>query len=105
MDKQIIVYSNNGIWIKNKNEWAINNYNTSESQKRYVEQNKADQKIHARRNSLVVQWLRLQASTAGGPGSIPGWGAKILQAAHTAKKTNKNHTIWFHLYEVQNKEN
>ena len=29
---------------------------------------------------LVVQWLRLHASTAGGMGSIPGWGTKIPQA-------------------------
>jgi len=28
--------------------------------------------------SLVVQWLRLHASNAGGVGSIPGWGIKIL---------------------------
>ena len=27
--------------------------------------------------SLAVQWLRLCASTAGGMGSIPGWGIKI----------------------------
>ena len=36
-------------------------------------------------NSLSVQWLGLQASTAGSPllgvqGSIPGWGTKIQQA-------------------------
>ena len=32
--------------------------------------------------SLVVQWLRLHASNAGGRGgSIPGWGTKILRAA------------------------
>ena len=30
--------------------------------------------------SLVVQWLRLQASIAGGAGSIPGQGTKILHA-------------------------
>ena len=29
---------------------------------------------------LVVQWLGLRASTAGGTGSIPGGGTKILQA-------------------------
>ena len=29
-------------------------------------------------NSLAVQWLGLHASTAGGPGSIPGPGTKIL---------------------------
>ena len=31
--------------------------------------------------SLVVQWLRLRASTAGGTGSIPGRGTKIPNAA------------------------
>ena len=30
--------------------------------------------------SLVVQWLRLQTSSAGGSGSIPGQGTKIPQA-------------------------
>ena len=30
--------------------------------------------------SLVVQWLRLHASNAGGMGLIPGWGSKIPQA-------------------------
>ena len=36
--------------------------------------------------SLVVQWLRLCASTARGPGSIPGWGTKILRVAVRPKK-------------------
>ena len=31
-------------------------------------------------NSLVVQWLRLCASKAGGPGSIPGQGARSHRA-------------------------
>ena len=30
--------------------------------------------------SLAVQWLRLRASTAGGMGSISGWGTKIPHA-------------------------
>ena len=30
--------------------------------------------------SLLVQWLRLHAPTAGGIDSIPGWGTKILHA-------------------------
>ena len=29
--------------------------------------------------TLVVQWLTLHASTAGGSGSIPGWGTKMPQ--------------------------
>ena len=32
-------------------------------------------------NSLVVQWLELSTFTAGGVGSIPGWGAGIPQAS------------------------
>ena len=32
-------------------------------------------------SSLVVQWIRLEASTAGGVGSVPGWGAKTPHAA------------------------
>ena len=34
--------------------------------------------------SLAVHWLRLHASTAGGMGSIPGWGTKI---PHATRKT------------------
>ena len=37
---------------------------------------------------MVVQWLRLPASTAGGTGSIPGWGTKILHAARRGQKIN-----------------
>ena len=29
--------------------------------------------------SLVVQWLRIWDSMAGGIGLIPGWGTKLLQ--------------------------
>ena len=36
-------------------------------------------------NSLVVQWLGPCAFTAEGPGSVPGWGAKIPQAAWCGK--------------------
>ena len=37
-------------------------------------------KIKNKRTSLVVQWLRLCASGAGGMGLIPGWGTKIPHA-------------------------
>ena len=37
-------------------------------------------------NSLAVQWLGLCTSTAGGPGSIPGWGAKIPHATWHGQK-------------------
>ena len=36
--------------------------------------------------SLVVQWLRLRASTVGGMGSIPVWGTKIPHAAQRVAK-------------------
>ena len=44
------------------------------------------QKATRRGASLAVQQLRLRGSTAGGTGSIPGWGTKIPQAAHRPKK-------------------
>ena len=42
--------------------------------------------------SLVVQWLRVHASTVGGMVLFPGWGAKILQGhmpCDEAKKKKK----------------
>ena len=42
-------------------------------------------------NSLLVQWLGLQASTAEGRGLIPGQGTRILQVAWP-KKTKTTHT-------------
>ena len=41
------------------------------------------------RISLAVQWLGLGASTAGGQGSIPYWGTKILQAEQSSQKKKK----------------
>ena len=41
-----------------------------------------------KRNILVVKWLRLHASTAGGAGSIPGRGTKIPQAMQLGKEIN-----------------
>ena len=39
---------------------------------------------------MAVQWLRLQASTAGNMGSTPGRGTKILHVTRYGKKqTNK----------------
>ena len=41
--------------------------------------------------SLVVQWLRLRVSNAGGVCLIPGWGTKIPHAAwHSQKQTNNS---------------
>ena len=39
--------------------------------------------------SLAVQRLRLCASTAGGAGSIPGWGTKIPHAVRRGQKVKK----------------
>ena len=41
-------------------------------------------------NSLVVQWLGLCACTAGGTGSIPGWGTRILHTAWHGQKKQIN---------------
>ena len=50
-------------------------------------------------NSLAVQWLGLQASTAGDTGSIPGQGTRIPQAHGTAKR-KKNKIKWTITYKV-----
>ena len=39
--------------------------------------------------SLVVQWLRLHGSNAGGAGLIPGQGTKIPYATWHGQNTNK----------------
>ena len=39
--------------------------------------------------SLLVQWLRLLASTAGGMGLIPGQGTKIPHILQQKKKKKK----------------
>ena len=44
------------------------------------------------RTCLVVQWLGLHVSTAGGKGSIPGWGIKILHATEWPIKKKKRDT-------------
>ena len=44
------------------------------------------------KTSLVVQWLRLHASTAGDMSSIPGWGSSACHECGQEKimKVNKN---------------
>ena len=51
--------------------------------------------------SLGVQWLGLGAFTAGGMGSIPGQGTKILQAMrlHQIKKETDATEKWKYTYE------
>ena len=34
----------------------------------------------------MVQWLRLRSASAGGAGSIPGWGTRIPHALRFGKK-------------------
>ena len=46
-----------------------------------------------KRASVVVQWLRLCASHAGGAGSIPGWGTKIPHAVHFGQKIKNTETL------------
>ena len=40
-------------------------------------------------DSLVIQWLGLGPFTAKSIGSIPGWGAKILQAVWSSQKKKR----------------
>ena len=52
--------------------------------------------------SLVVQWLRLCVSSAGGVGSIPGQGTKIPHTKVQQKKKKGNNqtykTVRIHKY-------
>ena len=48
--------------------------------------------ITVRGTSLAVQRLRLCASAAGGKGSVPGQGAKILHAHAAQQKKTHTHT-------------
>ena len=55
--------------------------------------------------SLVVQWLRLHASNAGGMGSIPGQGTKIPQAMQCGQKIKERKkenqaTLWEKIFAV-----
>ena len=57
-------------------------------------------------NSLVVRWLGSHASAAGGTGSIPGQGTRILQVEWWGKKKTKQDThgccaVLSHLVRVQ----
>ena len=45
------------------------------------------------RTSLVVQWLGVSTFIAGGPGSIPGQGTKIPQAAQYGQKKKRRNGI------------
>ena len=47
-------------------------------------------------NSLVVQWLGLHILTAEGPGSIPGQGTKILQAAQHGGGEGRNRYMYMY---------
>ena len=42
---------------------------------------------------MAVQWLRLHASTVGGVGLIPGWGARISHAMECGKKKKKKKNL------------
>ena len=45
------------------------------------------------RTSLVVHWLRLFSSTAGGKDSIPGWGTKIPHGTWSSHKIKNENVI------------
>ena len=51
-------------------------------------------KTSLRTSSLVVQWLELCASSAGGPSSILGWGTKIPQAVQCGQKKKDLKKSW-----------
>ena len=64
----------------------------------------SQQKQEARHgSSLVVQWLGLCALTAEGPGSIPGQGTKIPQAAWHSQKKKKEMRSKTYNYQTDHK--
>ena len=48
--------------------------------------------------SLVVQWLRLSASTVGGTGSNPTGGTEILKTAWCSQNKRQNEIKWLKSY-------
>lgn len=44
--------------------------------------------------SLMIQWLRRRASSAGDPGSVFGWETKIPPAIWRSQKKTKQHPQW-----------
>ena len=72
----IMIFLKENLNLKSISEFFVSMWNEAVS-------NEFIKKLHPG-TSLEVQWLRLQACNAGGPGSIPGQGTKIL---HTSTKT------------------
>ena len=54
-------------------------------------------------NSLVVQWLGLDIFHCHGPGSIPGQGTKILQAAQCSQKKQAHQLLILPGINIENK--
>ena len=81
----------NQIYYFNKKNFLINKLLSRLNKKKKVRTQIT--KIRNKRgeigSSLAVQWLRLHASTAGGVGSIPGQGTKILHAASLDQRVRK----------------
>ena len=66
------------------------NFRSSKVKANHGFQNFGNKKHDTGGNSLEVQWLGLRASTAGDPGSIPGQGIEILQAARCSQNKTKH---------------
>ena len=49
---------------------------------------------------MVVQWLGLHASTAGGVGSIPGGGAKVLFTVKCSPTLKKKIYIYIYIIKI-----
>lgn len=66
---------------------------------RWVEQSASFSQFRniLRGNSLVVQWVGLRILTARGPGSVLGWGTKILQTMQHGQKKKENTGFLVHI--------
>ena len=51
---------------------------------------------YKRQTSLAIQWLRPHTFNAGGMGSIPGQGTKVLHAAWHGQNNNNNNNYYYY---------
>ena len=72
--------------------WTVGDFKTASWVHEHRHAQTPESKYVTLGNSLALQWLRLRTSTAGGMGSIPGWGTKILHAAPCGQK-NQNQNM------------
>ena len=78
-----------GVWYSLGMEMAGGTHGAWQETKLAVGGRQGLTKVKGSWTSLAVQWLGIHASTAGGTGSIPGRGTKILRSGQCSQKKKK----------------